>query len=194
MTELMNGPTPAPDKRTGLTSDLALFFLITSAVFWLGGINCRALLGDSLLETGTTTFLPNLVASAEIQTYRLIGVTTLLIDGAYLIVFISAIVFLCSTPMRMKEQGWLLMSAILFFLFSPAEAYTTWLDWKFYSAIRWGNGDLSYLRTLFVERIAALRGVPFIAMLSYYTIIGLAVWRPFVRTAAPVVQDGEWAQ
>ena len=68
-----------------------------------------------------------------------------------------------------------------FFIFSPAELYTSWLDWKFIGVVFWGNGDLVYLRWLFLQRITALQGIPVIAILCYYTIIALCIWRPFVK-------------
>ncbi len=158
-----------------------LLILIVAAITWLGAIDIRALQGSTLLEFGTLNFLPHIDFIVEFNTYKLIGLTSIILDFSYLVVFICAILYLRSTHYRFKEQGWLMMSALLFFIFSPAEFYTIWLDWKFIGVVFWWNGDVTYLRTLFVERIMALRGVPVIALLSYYTIIGFAVWKPLVR-------------
>jgi uncharacterized membrane protein len=40
---------------------------------------------------------------------------------------------------------------------------------------------LTEFRILFIHRLAALAGVPMIALLSYYTIVGLAIWQPLKK-------------
>jgi hypothetical protein len=43
------------------------------------------------------------------------------------------------------------------------------------------NPSLTDFRILFIHRLAALAGVPMIALLSYYTIIGLVAWQPMKK-------------
>jgi hypothetical protein len=76
-----------------------------------------------------------------------------------------------------------MMSAILFYLFTPVEIYTMVLDFRMWLLDVQGSNDLVEFRKLFIHRLAALAGVPIIALLCYYTIIVLAVFRPFVKHA-----------
>ena len=102
-------------------------------------------------------------------------------NTSYVVVWLMGILFLRSTVLRLKEQGWLMMSAILFYMFTPVEAYTIVLDAKMWWLDHIGSNDLVEFRKLFIHRLAALAGVPMIALLSYYTIIVISFLRPMVR-------------
>jgi amino acid transporter len=165
-----------------LSAKITLTFLIIAGIVWLGSINIRTLIGDALVHTGTTEFLPDVETHAERQIYALLTLTSIVVNISYCIVFLSAIVYLITTRLKLKEHGWLMISAILFFFFSPAEFYTIKLDWNFIYAEYFGNAGIPRLRELFIERIAALRGVPVIAALTYYTIVILAIWQPLKKS------------
>jgi hypothetical protein len=166
------------ESRAGKTS---LFVLLCAGVVWLGGINIRAMIGFDLLTTGTIDFKPNIHPYVERTVYGLIAQGSLIVDIAYIVFWVSGVVFLRSTILKLKEHGWLMMSAILFYLFTPVEIYTMVLDGKIWYLDHIGSFDLVEFRTLFIHRLAALSGVPLIALLCYYTIPWLVVFRPFQR-------------
>jgi len=97
---------------------------------------------------------------------------------AYFFVVVSAVWFMITTKLKIKENGWLLMCAILFFLFVPAEIYTNYLDIKFALLFHSSPPNHDELLKIFGERLGALSGVPVIALFCYYTIIPIAVFRP----------------
>lgn len=158
-----------------------MFILIVSAVVWLGAVNVRAVIGNELLNFGTLDFKEHMDAELEREVFRLISLTSLIVIGGYLATFTSAVVFVRTTTLRFKQNGWLMMSAILFFMFSPVEFYTLILDWKMIALDFFSNSTLTEFRILFIHRLAALAGVPMIALLSYYTIVGLAIWQPLKK-------------
>jgi len=163
------------------TARVSFFIVCIGSICWLGGINVRALIGFNLLETGTLDFRPNIHPYAERTVFGLIAQSSLVVMYAYICVWIAGIVFLRSGPFRLKEHGWLMMSAILFYLFTPVEVYTMVLDFRMWLLDVQGSNDLVEFRKLFIHRLAALAGVPIIALMCYYTIIVLAVFRPFVK-------------
>ena len=158
-----------------------MFILIVSAIVWLGAVNVRAVIGNELLNFGTLDFKDHLDAELEREVFRLISLTSVIVIGGYLATFASAVILVRSTTLRFRENGWLMMSAILFFMFSPVEFYTLFLDWKMISLDFFASPTLTDFRVLFIHRLAALAGVPMIALLSYYTIVGLAIWRPLIK-------------
>ncbi len=165
---------------------VSLLFLIAGAIVWLGAVNIRAIIGYELLQPRALEFLPNLDKEFEREIFHLISYSSLLIIGGYAVAFLSAVVFMATTSLKVKKHGWLLMSAILFFMFSPVEFYTLYLDGRMAFLELFTNPDLMELRQLFVHRVGALAGVPLIALLCYYTIIGLAVWKPLTKEVANV--------
>src|SRR5207249_3931384 len=91
-----------------------LLAVVISALVWLGGGNLRAMIGFDLLEMGTLDFKPNIHPYVERAVFSLIAQSSLVVDIAYISLWIAGFAFLKSSPMRLKEHGWLVMAAILF--------------------------------------------------------------------------------
>ncbi len=163
------------------SNKIALTLLVISAVFWLGGINVRTLIGNELLDYDQFDFRTSIPPDRENTLFQMISNASLVVVISYVITLISAIWFLSTTKMKMRENGWLLMSAVLFFMFVPVEIYTNYLDVRFMILFQQGPPNHDELLKLFGERIGAFRGVPVIAVLCYYTIIPIAIFRPLSR-------------
>ncbi len=161
---------------------ISLFILCLSALFWLGGINIRAMIGFDLLQIGTIEFKPNIHPYVERTVFSLIAQSSLIVSIAYLATWVSSIVYLKASRYRFRDHGWLMAAAILFFLFTPVEIYTMILDGNMWYLDHIGSNDLVEFRKLFIHRLAALSGVPIIALLCYYTAIGFVVFRPLKRS------------
>jgi len=140
------------------------------------------LLANDLLKTGTLEIVEYIPPEAEREVYRLISVASTMTLSCYAIAFFSSILFLASSPYRLREHGWLMMSAILFYLFVPLEVFTMSLDVRMIYQEFFTTADNRAFRELFLARVGALKGAPLVAMLSYYTIIVLAVFQPMRRT------------
>jgi hypothetical protein len=171
------------DSQTsaGNVEKAALFILIVAAMTWLGGVTVRWVLSGRLLVPGTLEFKGDLVPAVEREIFRMINYTSILTLIGYVVVFLCGVVYLSSTHLKFRENGWLMMAALLFYLFVPVEIYTSYLDGRMISMELWGTPEPTLFRELFIKRVAALKGLPFIALLSYYTVIGLAIWQPLKR-------------
>jgi hypothetical protein len=172
--------SPAARSRPA-TWRVALLIFLLSGTFWLGGAHIRAMIGNDLLKFGTLTFIDPIAPAAEAEIYRLLSLASLSVIGGYVLAFASSIVFLATSPFRLRDHGWLMVSAILFYLFVPVEAYTMYLDSKMIYAEFMTTVDNQVFRELFIARVTALAGTPFIATLCYYTIIVLAVFQPMKK-------------
>lgn len=160
--------------------------IIITAIFWLGGINIRAMVGYYLLQVGTLDFKPVLHPYVERAVFSLVAQSSIVIDVAYICLWIAGLVYLRTTKLQLKENGWLMICAILFYLFTPVEIYTMILDFKMWHLEYLGSDDLVEFRKLFIHRLAALSGVPMIALLSYYTVIIVVVIQPLRRKSPDI--------
>jgi len=138
-----------------------------------------------MLKIGTLQFEEYLPPDAEREIYRLLSFTSVFIIISYAVALVSSVVFLATSPFRLREHGWLMMSAILFYLFVPVEAFTMYLDGKMVYLEFFTTADNQAFRELFIARVAALAGAPLIALLCYYTIIGLVIFQPFRKKPLP---------
>jgi hypothetical protein len=161
---------------------ISLFILIVAAIFWLGAINVRFFIGNQLLNYDEFNFRTSIPPDEENQIFKMISDASLLIMIAYPVVLACAIIFLRSCKINLRENPWLLMCAILFFVFVPVELYTSYIDLKFMLLFNKRPANHDMLLELFGERIGFLRGVPWIAVMSYYTIIWLAVFKPMKKS------------
>ena len=159
-----------------------LFLLIVSSIFWLGGINVRALIGNELLNYDEFSFRINIPPDEENMVFKMISYSSILIMISYVITFFSALFFALNSKINLKENGWYLMCISLFFVFSPVEFYTYFLDIKFILLYYQKPVNHDTLLKLFGERIGFLKGVPWIALLSYYAIIFIAIFKPLNKT------------
>lgn len=160
------------------SNKIALTLLVIAGIFWLGGINIRTLIGNELLDYDQFDFRTSIPPDRENTLFQMLSNASLVVVISYFIVLVSAIWFTATTKLKMKENGWLLMSAILFFMFVPVEVYTNYLDIRFMLLFQQGPPNHDGLLKLFGERIGAFRGVPVIAMLCYYTIIPIVIFKP----------------
>jgi hypothetical protein len=167
------------------TARVALLFMIIGAIFWLGALNVRAIIGNDMLKPGSLAFEEYVAPEAEREIYRLLSFASVVVMISYATVLVSGTVFLTSSELRLKENGWLMISAILFYAFVPVELFTMALDARLVYMEFFTTAGNDMFRALFVERVGALAGAPVIALLCYYTIIVLAVFRPFRTHPGP---------
>lgn len=160
---------------------IALFVFVVACIFWLGSVNIRAVVGNDMLKIGTLEFEEYIAPEAEREIFRLLSITSVVIIASYGVALISSMVFLATSPFRLRENGWLMLSAILFYIFVPVEIFTMVLDGKMIYREFFTTAENEVFRELFVARVAALSGAPLIATLCYYTIIGLTIFQPLKK-------------
>ena len=168
---------------------ISLFILIVASIFWLGGINVRFFIGNQLLNYDEFNFRTSIPPDEENQIFKMISDASLIIMISYIIVFISAVMFLNYAKINLRENPWMLMSAILFFVFAPVEFYTSYIDLKFMILFNKRPANHDMLLELFGERIGFLRGVPWIAIMCYYSIIWFAVFKPMKKTMEEIIEE-----
>jgi hypothetical protein len=183
--EQASSRTASPAQQPGLAWRLALVGVILGGMVWIGALHVRALVGNELLDIGTLTVNTTLPPAAERMLYRLFAGTGVLMISGYAAVLIAGAVFLARSPYRLRQHGWLMMSAILLYLFVPVEVYAMILDVRMILVEFSGGADPAVLRELFQARVGALAGAPFVALLCYYTIVVLAIFQPLrlIRTS-----------
>lgn len=158
-----------------------LIIFILSASVWLYASSMKHYETGSLLKFGTVEFRESLDPDVERSAYDIIAKHSIIVFITYPVVLLCGFGYVTTTRRTFKEEGWLMMSAILLFLFIPVELYCFWLDWKIVGLNYWGNWELEEFRKSFLNRTAALAGLPLIAQLCYYTIPIFVIFKPFKK-------------
>lgn len=168
-------------KKESTGAKICLLVIFIAAIMWLGGIHTRAIVSFELFENGTLEFRSYIHPSSERTIFRINSSLSLLTTVTYIVLWITGLIFLRLTSLKFSKDGWLLMSFILFYMFTPVEIYTLILDINIWYMDYIGSDDLVKFRELFIRRLRALSGIPYIAMMCYYTIIVLIIFKPFHR-------------
>lgn len=161
--------------------NLIILVIAIGAIFWLGGLNVRALVANELFESGTLEWRNNLAPDFYSAYFGIIAMSSILTLISYTMVLIFTVLYILIAKPKLKENGWLMASLILFFVFVPVEIYTSFYDFKFVIEYFFYSADYYYLKELLVKRITALSGMPVIAIFCYYTIIALLIWKPMKK-------------
>jgi hypothetical protein len=177
--------TARPDARLqDRVFRLALTVLLLATIVWFGAGIMRLMLWSELLKPGTLQFEDYIAPETEREVYRLLSMSSAYAIGGYMLVILSSAVVLATSPVRVRDHGWLMMCAVLLYLFVPVEAFTAYLDLKMIYLEFYTAEARAAFRELFLARVGALAGVPFIAQLCYVTIVVVAVFQPFRRRPA----------
>ncbi len=175
-----------PQTGQSTSNKIALSMLALAAIFWLGAINIRALIGNQLLIYDQFQFRTSIPPDRENTIFQLISDASLVVIISYAIVLICSVWFALTNKLKIKNNGWLLMCYLLFFIFVPVEVYTYIIDIKFMLLFQTHPPNHDELLRLFGQRLGALSGVPVIALLCYYTIIPIVIFRPLRKKNAEV--------
>ena len=162
-------------------SKLFLVIFVLSAAVWIYASSMKNYQSGKLLKFGTIEYIQDLNEVVERDSYHSIAKHSVISILSYPMVILTALGYVLTTPRSFKKNGWMLMSAILLFVFIPVEIYCYWLDWKIVGLNYWGNWPLEEFRKALLIRLTALAGLPFIAQLCYYTIPILIIFKPLQK-------------
>lgn len=174
------------NKQTNNTERAFIALFVLGFVIWFGGNFVRMAISYDLFETGTIIIRSDLRDDHGTVGYNiyLSTLTSLYTNIAYAVSFLTAFILSFRFSKYMKDKGWLLMIAILYFINVPIEAYYIYLDIQLSFAIFFDNQVISAKSALFQELFMLrfenniIAGLKVISFLSAFTIIILAIWRP----------------
>ena len=170
-----------PQNFESKSNKIALSLLLISVIFWLGSINIRTVIGNELLDYDQFQFRTSIPPDRENTLFQMMANSSIVVLISYVVVLISAVWFTATTRIKLKENGWFLMCAIMFYIFVPVEIYTGYLDLKFVLLFYSNPPNHDELLKIFGERLGALSGIPVIAVFCYYTIIPIAIFKPLKK-------------
>jgi hypothetical protein len=165
-----------------MKAKIFLTLFIVSAAVWITSIVLKNIEIGTLVEFGTVQFRAGMTVEQERSAYAALAEYSAVALVAYPLTILSAAGYIASTQRSVKKEGWLLMSAILLFIFVPVEIYCCWLDWKLIGLQYWGDWQVEEFRKAFINRLTALAGLPFIAQLCYCTIPIFIIFKPLQKT------------
>jgi hypothetical protein len=161
---------------------LILSVLLISLAIWFGGSLVRSTTAYEIFEPGTKMELKKSYSNdLQLHTIRLFAYGAVYTGISYLLAFISAIVLTIRWRKYLKQNGWLFMALVIFFISAPIEIYLTYLDYELNMTILYGGVKDFWdgnLQRYFLVRFTKLSQLSPITMLSVATSLILVIWKP----------------
>lgn len=163
-----------------------LFLLAIGGVVWLGSSLVRMVVGFDVFVAGTLQ-VKDQADIARLQTIRLYTLLGMWTDWSFLLCTIGVIGMIVLLGKTFKRYGWMMMCAILFVLVVPVQAWISWDDFKLFMLFDGVSGaslaPTAEIVDVFLRRQqnVILNICSGLALLSGFTIITLAAWRPLHR-------------
>lgn len=170
-------------KRDTLSSTFGFLALVSGSI-WFGSYVARLIVTYQLFEPEELvlkSYLSNTNLPEIIRTiHPLINLTFF----SYIIFIVLFTLFIISTKLKFKENGWLFIISMIVYLTFPLEAILMSLDYKMIILFFNSNFTSGEILKLITERLTMLNSFPIILFMSYLAIPYFLVFKPFTLRSA----------
>jgi len=161
----------------------ASFLTVASiaCIFWMGSYFLRMTLSYQIFDETITSYKSYING----QNIRGILITLNPAVISTFVLFIVFIVFyflfLFSSGLNLRKNGWLFIITILIMVTAPFEIYLMTIDYRIFSKVNVTAFNPVEVIPLVMQRLKEISSFPLIELLSYCAVIFLAVFKPLTR-------------
>jgi len=166
-------------KNLNLLSKVFLLIALISGALWLGGYMGRMFLFYQLFAETDFVLKPYVAYESLPAIFITLSSIVSFTMVTYIILVISFIVFILTSKITVKKNGWLFIITLIIFINAPFEIYLMTIDYEIVSKIFSGVFDSNYILTLVIKRFETLSSFPIIHILSYFAVIYYLLFQPF---------------
>ena len=169
-------------------SKISLFLFVVSGAIWLGSYITRLSLFYQIFQPAEFVlkdFINDQNLSGIFQT--LIAAVTINIIF-YIVMIVTFILFILTSKLNLKQNGWLFISTVLIFISLPFELYLMFIDYKLVIMVFNGNFNSQEVLKLVIKRFTVLSSFPIVEILSYFAVIYLFLFQPLKGTNRKLVE------
>lgn len=168
-------------KNKKLSADLTAFLPLLSGSIWLGAYILRMFISYGLFDVDM-----NLVINPDLQNLNgfLLAFTPAVNTTfiVYIIFIITFTLFLMTSKISLKENGWLFIITLIVYITLPFEVYLMTIDYKIILQLDFANTtDSNYVISLIRDRFVNLSSFPVIIILSYCSAYFFIIFKPLMR-------------
>ncbi len=160
-------------------SKLILYFCFTSGLLWLGSYITRLTVAYQLFQGNyfnLKSYITNLNLSGILTA---LNGEILLEVSLYILFIITFLIFLISSKISLKQNGWLFIITLIVFVTFPFELYLITIDYKILTEVYSAGFNANQVLNLYIERFKVLGSFPIIEVLCYFAVIFLILFKPF---------------
>ena len=169
-------------------SKISLFLFVVSGAVWLGSYITRLSLFYQIFQPA------EFLLKEFINDQNLTGIFQTLIAAVtiniifYIVMIVTFILFILTSKLNLKQNGWLFISTVLIFISLPFELYLMVIDYKLVIMVFNGNFNSQEVLKLVIKRFTVLSSFPIVEILSYFAVIYLFLFQPLKGTNRKLVE------
>ena len=169
-------------------SKISLFLFVVSGAVWLGSYMTRLSLFYQIFQPA------EFVLKDFFNDQNLTGIFQTLIAAVtiniifYIVMIVTFILFILTSKLNLKQNGWLFISTVLIFISLPFELYLMFIDYKLVIMVFNGNFNSQEVLKLVIKRFTVLSSFPIVEILSYFAVIYLFLFQPLQGTNRKLVE------
>lgn len=165
-------------KNTNFLSKIFLYLCVLSGILWIGSYFARMIITYQLFEK-TDFILKSFMNSQNLPgIFYVLNAGIILTSVLYIIFIISFLIFLITTNLSLKENGWLFISAVLILITAPFEIYLMTIDRSIINIIYSGVYNVNDVLALIIKRYKIFGSFPLIELLCYFAVTYLFIFQP----------------
>jgi len=162
-------------------SKIFQYLSVVFGVIWFGANLSRIILTFNLFQ-GNQFQLREFITQSFLEPIFFILNPLLLITSiTYALFFLCFILFVITTSIKLKQNGWLFIMLILVVSLAPFEFYLIHLDYKILISVFYTSFDPQVILDLTIRRFKILGSFPPIHLFSFLAIIYLFLFQPLKK-------------
>ncbi len=168
-------------KKNNSIADFFGYLALVSGSIWLGAYLARLITTYQMFEATELTLKSYVTDSNISAIFQTILPLVSLTVFSYLLMVISFTLFLTISRIKLKNNGWLFIVALIVFLTLPFEVMLLMVDYKLFIIFINEQFTSELILPLVIERISKLSSFSIILLLSYISIPYFLIFRPFTK-------------
>lgn len=159
-------------------SKIFLYVCTLSGVLWLGGYLSRILLTYQLFEPR------DFILKSYVTDQNLGGIFYTLNSSVtftlvmFLAFIVSFILFISTSGIKLKEEGWLFVILLIVIITAPFELYLMTFDYQIATKVFYSAFVPREVLAMYIKRMKLLSSFPLIEIFSYCAIVFLLIFKP----------------
>jgi hypothetical protein len=170
-------------KNISILSKIFAVLALISAAIWVGSYLSRLFLVYQLFEG------PDLILRGYINNENINGIlfsiypSFVLHFTAFIIMFITTILFYSTSKINLRFNGWLFIILIAIVITTPFEIYLMLIDYKVIMMLYSNSFDSNTVINLLRDRIKDLSSYSIVVILTYLSFYYFIIFQPLTRKA-----------
>lgn len=169
-------------KTITTTSKIFAFISLSTCAIWIGSYLVRLFSIYQLFESPDLT-LKNYITEQNINGVLFSFLPVILTPFvSFILMIIAFLLFVITSKISLRENGWLFIIFIAVLITLPFEIYLMTIDYKIILMLNSSTFDASQIIILLRKRITALSSFPILVLFTYLSFFYFIVFKPLTKS------------